>query len=115
MSDILLYLQAIYLLTEEVLTEVLYGEQNVIRSELQLFGNSKKKIDTCMNYTRPPLAITIDPIRGAISDAKKRGVKLRYLTDISRDNASFCRELISLVDEMRHLEGINGNFMLSES
>ena len=105
----------ISILTEEVLTEVLYGEQNVIRSELQLFGNSKKKIDTCMNYTRPPLAITIDPIRGAISDAKKRGVKLRYLTDISRDNASFCRELISLVDEMRHLEGINGNFMLSES
>ncbi len=68
-----------------------------------------------MNYTRPPLAITIDPIRAAFNDAKKRGVKLRYLTDISRDNASFCSELISLVDEMRHLEGIKGNFMLSES
>src|SRR5919198_2597147 len=101
--------------SEGKLTEVLYGEQNVISSELRLFSNSKKKIDTCMNYTRPPLAITIDPIRGAFHDAKKRGVKLRYLTEISEDNASFCKELLSLVDELRHLEGIKGNFMISES
>ena len=68
-----------------------------------------------MNYTRPPLAITIEPIRGVFSDAKKRGVKLRYLTEISKDNTSFCKELISLIDEMRHLDGIKGNFMISES
>jgi two-component system, OmpR family, sensor histidine kinase VicK len=101
--------------SEGELTEALYGEQNVIGSELRLFSNSKKKIDTCMNYTRPPLAITIDPIRGAFSDAKRRGVKLRYLTEVSKDNTSFCKELISLVDEMRHLDGIKGNFMISES
>jgi phosphatidylserine/phosphatidylglycerophosphate/cardiolipin synthase-like enzyme len=68
-----------------------------------------------MDYSRPPLAITIDPIRDAFSDAKKRGIKLRYLTEISKDNTSFCKELISIVDEMRHLDGIKGNFMISES
>ncbi len=68
-----------------------------------------------MNYTRPPLAITIDPIRGAFVDAKKRGIKLRYLTEITKDNISYFKELIPLVDEMRHLEGIKGNFMISES
>ncbi len=68
-----------------------------------------------MNYTRPALAITIDSIRAAFSDAKKRRVKLRYLTEVSKDNTSFYKELISLVDEIRHLDGIKGNFMLSES
>ena len=68
-----------------------------------------------MDYTRPPLAITIDPIRGAFIDAKKRGVKLRYLTEITRDNISYCKELMSNVDEIRHLDGIKGNFMISES
>jgi two-component system, OmpR family, sensor histidine kinase VicK len=67
-----------------------------------------------MNYTRPPLAITIDPIRGAFVDAKKRGIKLRYLIEITKDNISYCKELIPLVDEMRHLDGIKGNFMISE-
>ena len=51
-----------------------------------------------MDYTRPTLAITIDPIRGAFVDAKKRGIKLRYLTDISKDNISSCKELVPLVD-----------------
>jgi hypothetical protein len=37
-----------------------------------------------MNYTRPPLAITIESIRAAFVDAKKRGIKLRYLTEITR-------------------------------
>ena len=68
-----------------------------------------------MDYTRPQLAIIIDPIRRAFHNAKKRGVKLRYLTEISEDNASFCKELISFVDEVRHLDGIKGNFVISES
>jgi len=60
-------------------TEVLHGEQNVIGVELQFFSNADQKIDTCMNYTRPALAITIESVRNAFIDAKKRGVKLRYV------------------------------------
>ena len=101
--------------TIEGRTEVLYGGQNVLKSELELFSNSNKKIDTCMNYTRPSLAITIEPIRSAFVDAKKRHVKLRYLTEITKENISYCKELISIVDELRHLDGIKGNFILSES
>jgi signal transduction histidine kinase len=96
-------------------TEVLHGEQNVIGVELQFFSNADQKIDTCMNYTRPALAITIESVRNAFIDAKKRGIKLRYLTEITKDNISYCKDLISIVDEMRHLDGIKGNLMVSES
>src|ERR687884_97782 len=101
--------------TQQEKMKIVYGISNVVGTELQLFSNSKKKIDTCMNYTRPPLAITIEPIRSAFVDAKKRGIKSRYLTEITKDNISFCKELLSLVDDMRHLDGIKGNFMVSES
>jgi two-component system, OmpR family, sensor histidine kinase VicK len=96
-------------------TEVLHGEQNVLAIELQFFSDSDQKIYTCMNYTRPALAITIEPVRNAFIDAKKRAVKLRYLTEITKDNIAYCKDLISIVDEMRHLDGIKGNFMVSES
>jgi signal transduction histidine kinase len=96
-------------------TEVLHGEQNVIGVELQFFSNADQKIDTCMNYTRPALAITIESVRNAFIDAKKRGVKLRYLTEITIDNIAYCKELMTLVDEIRHLDGIKGNLMVSES
>jgi hypothetical protein len=63
-----------------------------------------------MNYTRPPLAITFEPIRKAFLDAKNRGVYLRYLTEITKDNLSYCKELIKMVHELRHLDGIKGNY-----
>ena len=68
-----------------------------------------------MNYTRPPLAILIEPIKNAFLDAKSRGIKLRYLTEITKDNIAYCKELITIVDELRHLDGIKGNFMISET
>ena len=63
---------------------VLYGVDKVIDAELEFFANSKKRIDTCMNYTRPSLAVILEPIKKAFLDAKSRGVKLRYLTEITR-------------------------------
>ena len=70
-----------------------------------------------MDYTRPQLAIEIEQIKKALIDTKRsrRGVKFRYLTEITSENISFCKELISIVDEFRHTEGIKANFMISET
>ena len=96
-------------------TDVYYGTETVLNTELQFFSKSNEKIDTCMNYTRPQLAIEIKQIKNAFIEAKNRGVKLRYITEITSENISFCKELIKIVGELRHLDGIKGNFMLSES
>ncbi|MFL6316584.1 MAG: ATP-binding protein [Nitrososphaeraceae archaeon] len=68
-----------------------------------------------MNHTRPLLAISLKEIWKAFANAKSRGVKLRYLTEITHDNISSCKELLSIVDELRHLDGVKGSFMISES
>ena len=96
-------------------TEVLYGTQNVIDTEVRLFSEAKTRIDTCMDSTRPPLAIGIDPIRESFVEAKNKGVQLRYLTEITADNAYSCKQIMRIVDELRHLDGIKGNFMISEN
>jgi two-component system, OmpR family, sensor histidine kinase VicK len=98
-------------------TELYYGTENVLNAELRFFANSKEKIDSCMNYTRPQLAIEIEQIQKALIDIKRnrRGFKFRYLTEITSENISFCKELVSIVDELRHTEGIKANFMISET
>jgi signal transduction histidine kinase len=95
-------------------TEVLHGTEDVLNAEVRFFSNTKRRIDTCMNYTRPPLAVGIGQIKKAFLDAKSRGVRLRYLTEITNENISYCKELIKIVDELRHLDAIKGNFMISE-
>ena len=94
-------------------TEVIYGPTNVINKEIQFFSKAKLKIDSCMDHTRPALALGIESIRKSFLDAKGRNVKLRYITEITTENISYCRELIKIA-EVQHLDGIKGNFMISE-
>jgi len=50
---------------EVISTRVVYGIQNVLDTETDLFYRARERIDTCMNYTRPPLAITLPQIMTA--------------------------------------------------
>jgi len=96
-------------------TEVLQGEQNVINTVLQFVYNTKSRIDACIDYSRPALAIELKQLKKAFLDAKSKGVRLRYITEITENNVGYCKELIKIVEELRHLEGIRGNFYVSET
>jgi len=95
------------------MTEVVYVTSNVLNTEIQFFSNARLKVDTCMDYTRPSLALGNESIRKSFLDAKSRDVKLRYITEITIENISYCKELMKIA-YVRHLDGIKGNFMVSE-
>jgi hypothetical protein len=94
-------------------TEVVYGTSNVLNMEIQFFSNARLKVDTCMEYTRPSLALGIEVIKKSFLGAKGRDVKLRYITEITTENILYCKELMK-ISEVRHLDGTKGNFMVSE-
>ena len=95
-------------------TQVIFGKRNAINTELGIFKRANKRIDTCMTYTRPSLAVSIKQIRNAFLSAKRRGVRLRYITEINHQNFEDCKVLLGIVDELRHLDGVKTNFMISE-
>lgn len=95
-------------------TQVIFGKRNAINTELGIFKRANKRIDTCMTYTRPSLAVSIKQIRDAFLSAKRRGVRLRYITEINNQNFEDCKVLLGIVDELRHLDGVKTNFMISE-
>ena len=83
---------------------------------MQFLSQTNNKIDACVDYTRPSLAIDFLALKNAFLNAKKRGVKLRYVTEITKDNISYCKQLLKImVYELRHLDGMKGNFYISES
>ena len=96
-------------------TEVLHGEQNVVNTVLQFTSKAKSRIDACVDYTRPSLIVEMEQLRKAFLDARSRGVRLRYVTEITEDNIGYCKELIKIVDDLRHIDGVKGNFYLSET
>ena len=98
--------------------EIVHGLQNIIKSQSQLFENTKIKVDNCINYDNLTSSISLvelESIKESIIEAKKRGLTIRYITEIREDNIEYCKELYLIVDELRHLDRLKSNFILSES
>src|SRR6266487_3689216 len=79
-------------------TEVLYGEEDVTNLILQIAYHAKERVNACGDSQMPSLAIAVEPFRKAIVDAKGRGVRLRYVTEINKGNLSYCKQLSEIVE-----------------
>jgi len=49
----------------------------------------------------------------AYQEAKSKGVKIRYITEITRDNLKYCKQILKFA-EVRHLNNLVGNFVISD-
>jgi two-component system, OmpR family, sensor histidine kinase VicK len=59
--------------------------------------------------------IDVKAIKEARINAKDRGVKFRYITDITKDNISYCKQIIKEFNaELRHLNAVKGNFEIND-
>ena len=76
-------------------TRVLQGPEKVIDIALQFTSHAENKIDACIDHTRPALIVELRELKKAFRDVKKRGIKLRYITEITTENISFCKGVIS--------------------
>ena len=52
-------------------------------------------------------------IRQAFQDAKAKGIRIRLITEITRDNLSSCKQIMKFA-EVRHLEKLVGNFAIND-
>lgn len=95
-------------------TEIYHGSEKADNELLQFIKRSKRKIDCCVSSITPSAIMEIGEIRNArIASVKEKGVKLRYVTDITPDNVEYCKEMI-LFSEIRHIDRIKGNFEVAD-
>ncbi len=100
------------------ITEILYGVENTISRGVQFMKNAKHHMDLYGDKNGPSIIIEFPEIyKNNYIDCRKRGGKIRLITDITKDNIRYCKELIQdeAVDEFRHLEGFVGGIAISES
>jgi two-component system, OmpR family, sensor histidine kinase VicK len=95
-------------------TDVIYGMENIINITLNRFSLTKYRIDSCIDKSNPKTIITTEPIVNGIIDHNKRGIKSRVITEVTKDNILYCRELMKFSIELRHLDDIKGNFSISD-
>jgi hypothetical protein len=77
--------------------------------------NVKKKMDICFDSRAPSIVVEVDAYRKGYEDIKRRGGKIRAFSEITADNIHYFKELMNLVDELRHLDAMKGGIAVSET
>src|SRR6266567_409614 len=96
--------------------EVLHNTEVIINTYLHILHNANRRWDYFADVRSLSLApFAIEPIKKAMLDARKtRGTILRFITEITKDNISYCKQIMENV-ELRHLDGVKGNFGVSDT
>lgn len=88
-------------------TEVLYDQNEIVKRVVE--HTPKYTMDGCIDLNGPSMLVIPDhPVAKVFADMKNRGVRLRIISEIAKDNLPYCKELMKFA-ELRHLDETKGN------
>src|SRR5215208_2161648 len=91
-------------------TGMLIGAEVTTKQTWEFFSNVSRKVDGCASSAATPIVMTV--FNDAYKNMKKRGIKIRSVTDITKDNLNYCKELMQYA-EVRHINHLIANFGVS--
>lgn len=94
-------------------TEVLYGFEKTTEAIMSFLDSAEVSMNICADYAWPSVAMGVEAFKKGLYDLNARSIQSRFLTDITKDNIQYCKQLMQ-ISELRHLDGIKGNFAISE-
>lgn len=94
-------------------TKVILGLTNSTKVIRRLHSNATTRLSLCLNASGPSIPMTADSYKTGLVEARQRGVELRLLTEVTRENIQHCKEMMKIAD-VRHIDGIRGNFIVTE-
>ena len=92
-------------------TKVVQGIENTVRTIGNALNRTRNIWDACVDPFTPSLSAR--ELMKMYLEAKERGVTVRYITEITKDNLVYCKEIMK-VAEVRHLTGIKGSFAVGD-
>ena len=89
-------------------TEIMTKQSDIVG----IMGKTEKYLNI-MGDSKSPNFLLSDEIRKAMQKAKTRGTRIRLITEITKENLNSCKEIMKFV-EVRHLDKVIGNFIISD-
>jgi two-component system, OmpR family, sensor histidine kinase VicK len=95
---------------------IMDGPENILNFYISRCNFIKKNVVCCYDYNGPIRISKTLPIWKNNLEVDKRGIKVRFLTDIKNENLEYCKRMIEEIKhiEMRHMVGAKGNFAIHD-
>jgi hypothetical protein len=87
----------------------LKGIECATKVQIQVSANAKNAILIYGDSKSSSIIIQTESIRD-IFECVKRGIKYKYITEITKENIPYCKEVLKIIrpGELRHLDGVKG-------
>jgi signal transduction histidine kinase len=96
-------------------TEILYDMESAISYGVRFIENAKERMDIFVAKNGPSVILKNGLYNDNYVKARNRGAKIRFITEITKGNVHYCKELRKIVDEIRHLDVLKGSICVTES
>ena len=83
------------------------------RSDIIEIISKTEKYLNIMGDSNAPQFLLSEQIRKSLQGAKTNGIGIRFITEITNGNLSLCKDIMNFA-EVRHLDKVIGNFILSD-
>ena len=90
-------------------TEIWSGLETISRKSFEVLSRAKVTSDCCHDSKSPLILVTTEQYFKMIKQLKAKGIRQRFVTEITPENVKYSKELACHV-ELRHLQGVKGNF-----
>ena len=77
--------------------------------------NTKSRMYITFDNKVPAIIVKLPQYREGYIDSLRRGATIRCITEVTPENIGECKELLQLVTELRHMNGIKGGIAINES
>lgn len=95
--------------------QVINGSEGAVAKGVEFMHDVKTKMDLCYESDAPSIVIEVNAYKNGYMKIRKNGGKIRVITEITKNNIKYCKELMKIVDELRHLDDVKGGIAVSDS
>jgi two-component system, OmpR family, sensor histidine kinase VicK len=92
--------------------EILHDSNITVKTIIDNFDKIKERFDNCVDSSGFSVFFNT-PIGKEFINLKNRGIKLRFIIEITKDNLGYCKDLLNIA-ELRHVDNIKGNFGIAD-
>jgi two-component system sensor histidine kinase VicK len=96
--------------------KMIMGAENALMFYISRAHLIKKSVQVCYDHNMPMRAINTPPLWRSNLELDKKGIKVRFITDIGNENLEYCKKILQEIKhvEIRHMEGVKGNFTIHD-
>jgi len=95
-------------------SKILYGSEIITEALARFYNRVVKHCDGYGVTIRLPIVLGSEGLNKILINLKSKGARLRYITEITKDNICYCKQIMEIVD-LRHMDGVRGGMAVSDT